>query len=108
MNQGQLNELTTRLDVLIERTEPVKDEMYNALRSYAEENSALLREVLAELKALKTPTQITMPGKANFDDVPQGVQNVTAKMIPADAVGPVTVETVQTLDSGKAAAKKGK
>lgn len=59
MNQGQLNELTTRFDKLmallerllpIERQDPMKDEMYIALRSYLEEHSSMLRQILDEVK----------------------------------------------------------
>lgn len=89
MNIGQLKEITTRLDTLIERQEPMKDEMYVALRSYLEEHSSLLRQILDEVKGKNsTPGTLTL-------------SSGDAYKVPAEAVGPVTVETVQTLDSGK-------
>lgn len=104
MNQGQLNELTTRLDKLIESETTMKDEMYIALRSYLEEHSSLLRQILEEVKGSKTPVNVSKP----------------SVYVPPEAVGPVTVETkqpsgatiVQTVDSGNeakaAATTKGK
>lgn len=106
MNQGQLNELTKRLDTLIERTDPMKDEMYVAFRSYLEEQSQLLRQILEEVKGQKvaaTPLERYVSPEASTFKSP------AAPKVPAEAVGNVTMETtqpsgattVQTLDSGK-------
>lgn len=96
MNQGQLKELTDRLDTLIERIDPMKDEMYIALRSYLEEHSSLLRQILDEVKGGKPATE-----RAEYEAWVAKVSATTpAVKVPPEAVGPVTVETVQTLDSG--------
>ena len=91
MNTGQLNEITKRLDALVESDTTMKDEMYIAFRSYLEENSSLLRQILEKLDAHTATTPI-----------PEGAARPQASAVkmPSEAVGPVTVETVETLDSG--------
>jgi len=67
----------------------MNDGMYTNLRNYLEEQSGLLRQILEELKA---------QGKVSA--APQPVK------VPPEAVGPVTVETVETKAAPKAATKK--
>lgn len=73
---------------------------YIALRSYMEEHSSLLRQILEEVKGQKAAPQATAQTGPLVTDASGTVERAAPK-VPPDAVGPVTVETVQTIDSGK-------
>lgn len=62
---------------------------YMALRSYAEEQSSLLRQILDELKRQQGAAGALSAAATKLPP------------IPPEAVGPVTVETVETIETGK-------
>jgi hypothetical protein len=64
-----------------------------ALRSYGRGNQALLQQILDELKALNS--KLGAPTK----------EAAPAVKVPAEAVGPVTVETVEVKQSKPTTAK---
>lgn len=71
----------------------MNDGMFIAIRAELQEANSLSKQILDELRRINAPaTQPATPAPV---------------AVPADAVGPVTVETVEMVDSGKAA-KKGK
>lgn len=82
--------------------------MYANLRNYAEGNQALLQQILDELKKLNSPAKTTTQrdmGNIGPIDAATGEPVRLPTKLPADAVGPATVETVQTIDTGKGEAK---
>lgn len=91
----------------------MNDGQYTNLRNYLEEIASLDKQILAEQKRTnellaaqqKKWTELPVDadgyviGKAKADDTGQQVFDVKVKNVPKEAIGPVTFETVEIVET---------